>query len=155
MIFGDLAVKLRKKDDAYNVEVSFGKDDPTYWVNFSVVNSYVSTEPNPKVSKEIPIIEIAFPKKIDERQLTEHPVYKGVKYYLFGEFVFEVNSKKVKLIIEYLDTTHGTIPLHSHKKGIREAYLSCKKPYIGTLCSYDESHKPFCNKTLAIKLVDC
>lgn len=91
-----------------------------------------------------------------QRNLKSKEGMKGVRYYPCGSVtVFDtaVTKRDKKLLMEYYDTTRGEIPAHNHlpDKCI-EVYLSAEAPYKGEFCDFGETHKPFCEKTVAVKM---
>lgn len=64
-----------------------------------------------------------------------------------------INVKGTQCILDYLDTTEGEISLHPHKGKVIEVYLSAEYPYVGEICAVGEYHKPFTEKTIAVKII--
>lgn len=87
-----------------------------------------------------------------ESDLIPKENFDGVLHYPCGKLQVGSCFRK-ELIMEYLDTSGGQIPRHSHPEGVQEIYLSLDPPYEGKLCSFGCFHEPFCNHTLAIKVV--
>lgn len=73
----------------------------------------------------------------------------NVMHYEWGQ----INVHGTKVILDYLDTTEGEISLHPHKGNVKEVYLSSKRPFCGEICDVGEYHKPFTDKTVAVKLI--
>lgn len=84
---------------------------------------------------------------------------------IVGRAQFVKDGKELELIAEYLDTTNGKLPKHSHPNlkhptkpnctgKVREAYLNADSPYgRGEVCGYGEFHEPFTDHTIAIKVI--
>jgi len=62
-------------------------------------------------------------------------------------------DRTIEFVIEFLDTSIGKIPYHSHPDNVREVYLSMDAPFVGNVCPYNGMHEPFSDHTLAIKLI--
>ena len=89
------------------------------------------------------------------RNLKAKPNMKGVRYYPCGNItVYDavMTQRNKKLIMEYLDTSKGEIAEHDHPDGCMEVYLSAEAPYFGEFCDFGETHKPFCKKTVVVKM---
>lgn len=65
----------------------------------------------------------------------------------------QVNVGGDRCILDYLDTREGEISLHPHKGNVKEVYLSAEAPYSGEICDVGEYHKPFTEKTIAVKII--
>lgn len=93
---------------------------------------------------------IAF--EFDENGLIPKPGFPGVLYRPCGIITVTSLKRKKRLIIEYLDTTKGTIPLHKHQPWEREIYFSCEEKFEGRVCDYNQQHQPFAEHTFAVKM---
>ena len=95
--------------------------------------------------------DIKFEMEFCENMLTPKQGFEGVRHYLDS---IDIHSYDYKVDIEYLDTTHGKIEMHSHQEGVEEVYVSVEEPYRGEICSNGESHKPWAAKTVAVKIIN-
>ena len=91
-----------------------------------------------------------------QRNLKAKAGHPGVMCYPCGRVtVFDtvMTQRDKMLVMEYLDTSKGEIPEHDHLPDrCIEVYLSAEAPYRGEVCDFGEKHKPFCEKTVAVKL---
>lgn len=62
-----------------------------------------------------------------------------------------VNGNKV--ILDYLDTSKGEILTHDHPGKVKEVYFSAEAPFKGEICDIGMKHKPFADKTIAVKII--
>lgn len=90
--------------------------------------------------------------KVDEKDLQEKQGMPGVESFLCAVFYVGEGNDQKKMIVEYLE---GDVPDHDHgSPNIREVYLAAEGPMKGEICGYGESHKTFCKKTIAVKVID-
>ncbi len=95
--------------------------------------------------------DIEMQVEFDEKDLEPKPGDDpGVLHYFDSIDIHEYNYK---VNIEYLDTTNGEIPLHDHPAGTEELYVAAEEPYKGEICLEGEAHKPWANKTVAVKII--
>lgn len=116
--------------------------------NFEVAKRFFSKYIRAKNLYETP--------EFTQRDLRMNRKFPGVKSYQCGSitvFDSKITKRNKKLVMEYIDMTRGEIPEHDHgEEQCIEVYLSTTAPYRGEFCDIGESHKPFCNKTLAVKM---
>ena len=78
--------------------------------------------------------------------------FDGVLCYPCGKLTIGHRLRK-EIIMEYLDTSNGQIPRHNHPDGVQEVYLSLDPPFEARICGFGRFHEPFCNHTLAVKVI--
>lgn len=98
------------------------------------------------------VTDISMKSEFTEKDLIPKTPFDGVLCYPCGKLILNDHFIK-EIIVEYLDTSGGNIPRHNHPDGVEEFYLSLDEPFKGKHCKFGEFHEPFCNHTLAIKIV--
>lgn len=119
--------------------------------SISIERNHVCFEKNVKL-KDLIINTDFFTAEFTEEDLVPKEDLEGVLCYPCSKLTVGRYLKK-EIVIEYLDTTNGEIPRHNHPEGVMEVYLSTDSPYQGKICSFGEFHEPFCDHTLAIKII--
>lgn len=134
-------------DSSFDIFV--GTSDGVYLVNFE--HNHICFEEGAKVS-DLLIGDVSVTSEFTEDDLIPKKEFEGVRHYHCATATIGRFFKK-DIIMEYLDTSNGKIPRHTHSDGVMEVYLSLDPPHIGKICGFGEFHEPFCNHTIAVKVI--
>lgn len=136
-------------DGNHVVSVYVGIPRGVYAVHFD--NKHVCFEEGTKLSGLFQT-GIMMVSRFGEQDLIPKENFPGVLCFPCGTLTVGKDGHK-KIIMEYIDTTNGPIKRHNHPEGIVEVYLSADQPYHGEVCGLGEFHNPFCNHTIAVKVI--
>lgn len=131
------------------ISVYVGTEQGVYAVHFE--NKHICFEEGTKLS-DLFETGITMVSKFTEKDLIPKEGAPGVMCFPCGTMsVCRDGSKKV--VMEYMDTTGGTVKRHNHPLGVLEVYLSADKPFHGEVCGDGEFHNPFCDHTISVKVI--
>lgn len=123
--------------------------DGVYLVNFE--RNHVCFEKNVHIS-DILVGNVLHECEFTAEDLMPKKGMNGVRYYpCLNTTVGHLLKKDI--VMEYLDTSAGRIPRHNHPGCAVEVYLSVDAPYTGMICGIGEFHEPFCDQTIAVKMI--
>lgn len=145
-----------KNNGEKNVVVYVGIPAGTFVVDFTEGTAKLLSKTKLKdvamAIAEGTIIPNVLEYEFDDQDLKPKEGFPGVKSYKGATVKLHDGIAWRKLLIEYLDTTGGSIPMHKHNPGEKEVYISADFPFEGRFCNLGESHEPFAEHTIAVKL---
>lgn len=118
----------------------------------SLVRKHICFEENLELS-ELFVPPVNMVSTFSEEDLIPKEGCDGVLCYPCGTKEIGIINK-TDIVMEYLDTSNGKIPRHSHPEGVMEIYFSADMPDRAEICGYGGFHEPFCDHTIAVKLIN-
>lgn len=153
-----VAVKLVQGDEIFPKDLLLfveNNSEDLYMVLFDKKEVYYTKKANKAMRvnlQDMPDYDVIINFSFSEDDLEPKKGMPWVKSFLCGVFYAGTGRDRKKIIVEYLE---GEIFEHNHgAPNIREVYLAMEGEMEGKICDYGESHKSFCQKTIAVKVID-